>query len=67
MAQRARKKQIDSQGEIIDEVRKARAQLWRQYRGNMKKLHEDSRKRVKELGMHYGTPKKKTNNDEEAA
>ncbi len=59
------KKKEDSQGEIVDEVRRARAHLWRKYRGNMKKLHEDSRKRVKQLGMKYGTPKKKT--DEDAA
>ena len=59
------KKKADSQGEIIDEVRMARAQLWRKYRGNMNKLHEDTRKRVKQLGMKYGTPKKKT--DDEAA
>ena len=59
------KKKSDSQGEIIDEVRKARAQLWRQYRGNMKKLHEESRKSVKQLGMKYSTPKSKT--DDEAA
>lgn len=59
------KKKTDSQGEIIDEVRKARAQLWHKYHGNMKKLHEDGRKHAKELGMKYGVPKKKT--DDEAA
>lgn len=59
------KKKIDSQGEIIDEVRKARVELWRRYRGNMRKLHKDTQKRVKELGMRYGTPKKKA--DHEAA
>ena len=57
------KKKIDSQGEIIDEVRKARAQLWRHYRGNMKKLHADARRTAKQLGMKYGTPKKKKAED----
>ena len=59
------KKKGDSQGEIIDEVRKARAVLWHRYHGDMKKLHRESQKKVKELGMKYGVPKKK-NNDEAA-
>lgn len=53
------KKKVDSQGEIIDEVRKARTKLWCKYRGNMKTLHEATRKIAKQYGMKYGTPKKK--------
>ena len=63
------KKKTDSQGEIIDEIRKARADIWREYRGNMKKFHADSRKMAEKLGIHYVTPPKrrKKNEGEDAA
>ncbi len=66
----AKKKKDSSQGEIIDELRKSRAELWREYHGDMKKLHADARKTAKELGMRYATPPKgqhKDDEDEDAA
>jgi len=63
------KKKTESQGEIIDEVRRTRAQLWRHYRGDMKKLHADARKTAKQLGMRYSIPPKRQDKgrDDEAA
>ena len=57
------KGKLDSQGEIIDEVRRARGELWQKYRGDMRKLHLDSRQIAKKLGMKYATPKKKKEKD----
>ena len=61
------KKKIDSQGEIIDEIRKARAELWREYHGDMKKLHADARKTAKRLGMRYAAPPKRRKKDNDEA
>ncbi|MGK5088570.1 hypothetical protein WDW86_13510 [Bdellovibrionota bacterium FG-2] len=64
------RKKLDSQGEIIDELRKSRAELWREYHGDMKKLHADARKTAKKLGMRYATPPRsrdRTKDDEDAA
>ena len=60
------KHKIVGQGEIIDKIRKVRADLWREYKGNMQKLHENSRKLVKQLGMRYGAPKKKKDHKQAA-
>ncbi|MGK5083956.1 hypothetical protein WDW37_11705 [Bdellovibrionota bacterium FG-1] len=57
------KKKTDSQGAIIDELRKARAELWREYHGDMKKLHVDARKTAKTLGMRYAAPPKRRKKD----
>jgi len=53
------KKKMDSQGEIIGEVRRARAQVGREFKANRKKFFERARRSAQELGMHYGTPRKR--------
>lgn len=53
------KKKIDSQGEIIEEVRNARAQIRLEFKANRKRFFDESRKLAKQLGMQYGTPKKR--------
>jgi DNA-directed RNA polymerase specialized sigma subunit len=57
------KKKIDFQGEIIDEVRKARVQVGREFKANRKRFFDESKKLAKELGMHYGTPRKRKKKD----
>ena len=59
------KKKVDSQGEIIDEVRRARARVGREFRANPKRFLANAKKVARKYGMKYGTPKKKT--DDEAA
>ena len=59
-------KKNESQGEIIDEIRKARAELWREYNGDMKKLHADARITAKKLGMKYASPPKRRKKNEGA-
>ena len=63
----AKKKKIESQGEIIDELRKARAQVWREYTTNPKGFFAESKKRMKQLGIRYVTPKKRRSGNEEDA
>jgi hypothetical protein len=53
------KKRMESQGEIIDELRKVRAEVWVEYKRNPKQFVSETRKIIKKLGMRYGTPKKK--------
>jgi len=61
-------KKTDGQGEIIDEIRKARAEIWKEYKGNMKKFHADARKYAKKHGLKYAVPTKKTKKElDEAA
>lgn len=63
-----KKKKEESQGEIIDELRKVRAQIGRKFKSNPKQFFSDSQKLMKKLGIRYGTPKKRrTGNDEDAA
>lgn len=57
------KKKMNSQGEIIDEVRRARAQVGREFKTNRKKFFEKARKSAQELGMHYGIPRKRKKKD----
>jgi hypothetical protein len=61
------KKKVDSQGEIIDEVRKARAQVGREFRANPKLFLEKAKKRAKELGMRYASPRKSKKKEDDAA
>lgn len=64
------KKKIESQGEIIDEVRKIRAQVGREFRSNRKLFFKKAQKHAQELGMQYGSPrkaKKQRPGDEDAA
>lgn len=57
------KKKMDSQGEIIDEVRRARVRVGREFRANEKQFLDHAKKLAKKYGMKYGTPKKKTTNE----
>ena len=63
------KKKKNSQGKIINEIRKVRAELWREYHGDMTKLHADARQTAKQLGMRYAAPpvRRKKEKDEDAA
>ena len=61
----ARKKK-DSQGPIIDEVRKVRKAVWNEFKANPKHFLDETRKLAKSLGMRYGTPPKRKK-DEDAA
>ena len=63
----AKKKKESSQGEIIDELRKVRAQVWREYETNPKRFFADSRKIMKRLGIRYATPRKRRSGSEEDA
>lgn len=63
-----KKKREESQGEIIDEIRKVRAQVGREFKSNPKQFFADSQKLMKKLGVRYGTPKKRNlGNDEDVA
>jgi hypothetical protein len=60
-------KKTESQGDIIDEIRRSRTRIGREFRDNQKQFLEDAKKIAKKYGMKYGTPKKKKDNQDEAA
>ena len=57
------KKKADSQGEIIDEVRRARVQVGREFRLNPNRFLARAKKLAKKYGLKYATPKKKTHDE----
>lgn len=64
----AKKNKEYDQGEIIAEIRSTRAALWKEYKGDMKKLSEDAKKIAKKYGLKYAVPPKKTKKElDEAA
>jgi len=60
-------KKNESQGEIIDEIRRSRARIGREFRDHQKQFLDDAKKIAKKYGMKYGTPKKKKDDQNEAA
>jgi hypothetical protein len=58
------KKKKDSQGEIIDEVRKARKAVWLEFKADEKKFFQKTRELAKVYGMHYATPPKRRKRSE---
>ena len=52
------KKVKSGQGEIIDEIRKHRSDLWSEYKGDMKSFLKTSKKIAEKYGMKYSSPKK---------
>ena len=59
------KRKTDSQGEIIDEIRRVRTRVGREFRADPKRFLENTKKLARKYGMKYGVPKKKI--DDEAA
>ena len=51
-----KKKKISSQGEIIDQVRRVRLKVWKEYSSNRKKFDYETRKIINQLGLKYRTP-----------
>ncbi len=60
------KKNKDSQGEIIDEVRAARAEVLKDFKEDPKHFEEKAKKAAKKLKLKYGTPKHKKLEDDAA-
>ena len=60
------KKNNDSQGEIIDEVRAARAKVLKDFKEDPKHFEEKTKRTAKKLKLKYGTPKHKKHEDDAA-
>jgi len=53
------KKKVESQGQIIDETRKARKEVWLEFKADEARFLKKTKDLVKKYGLQYATPTKK--------